>query len=247
MIPHKKNPKKQLENYSRIFLQIGLVLVLFITHVIIENVISEKKVTIDWDADTYVDVFPIDPLPYERYKEPPKQVAVQQPKKVILDVIKKVKHVPKQAVVIHTPEVKPVTVSKGLSKKKEEKKKEEPKLERKTYPISMATPLFKGCKDISRKENRICFDRKMKKFVQRKFDVEIADGLNLSYGDYKIFVQFIINEVGDVVDIKVRAPHPKLQTEVEGMIKKLPQFTPGKVGDKAVKVKYILPINFKVD
>ena len=43
MIPYKKNPRKQLEKFSKIFLQIGLVLTLFVIHVIIEQVVSEKK------------------------------------------------------------------------------------------------------------------------------------------------------------------------------------------------------------
>ena len=43
MIPYKKTPGKQLEKFSKIFLQIGLVLTLFVVHVIIEQVVSEKN------------------------------------------------------------------------------------------------------------------------------------------------------------------------------------------------------------
>ena len=68
---------------------------------------------------------------------------------------------------------------------------EPPKLAKTVYDYRMATPLFKGCKDISKKENRACFDRKMKKFVLKKFDPSISDGLNLVSGDYKIFAEFI--------------------------------------------------------
>ena len=39
----KKNPKQQLENYSKIFLQIGLVLTLFITYTLIEHKTYERN------------------------------------------------------------------------------------------------------------------------------------------------------------------------------------------------------------
>lgn len=247
MIPHKKNPEKQLDNYSKIFLQIALVLVLFITHLIIENVVSEKDTVTSKPPEPSPSIYEYEPMPFERYKEPPKKIAQKQPQqKVVLDIIKK-GDPPKSSLKSLTLEMKPVPPTNQLGTKKEEETREEPpKLSKTVYDYRMATPLFKGCKDISKAENRACFDRKMKKFVQRKFDAEIQ-GLNLSHGNYKIFVQFIINENGDVVDIKVRAPHPKLHEEVEGMIRKLPQFTPGKVGGENVKVKYLLPINFKVD
>ncbi len=248
MIPQKKNPKKQLENYSKIFLQIGLVLVLFVTHLIIENVVSEKIVTPDKPLEPSPLTYDYEPLPFERYKEPPKKVAKLQPKqKVVLNIIKK-GDPPKSNLNSLMVEMKPVppsnqSISNGNTKSEEKP----PELPKSTYDYRMATPLFKGCKDISKTENRACFDRKMKRFVQRKFNSDIADGLSLRRGNHKIFVQFIIDEQGDVVDINVRAPHPKLHKEVQSMIQKLPQFTPGKVGGKNVKVKYLLPINFKVD
>ena len=247
MIPEKKNPQKQLENFSKIFLQIGLVLVLFVTHLIIENVVSEKIAIPDNPFKPYPLVYEFEPLPFERYKDPPKKVAQQQPRqKVVLDVIKK-GNPPKPTLNSLTMEMKPVPPTSQPVSNQTKREEEPPELPKSTYDYRMATPLFKGCKDISKKENRACFDRKMKRFVQKKFDSEIADGLSLRRGNHKIFVQFIINEQGDVVDINVRAPHPMLNKEVKSMIQKLPQFTPGKVGGKNVKVKYLLPINFKVD
>jgi len=248
MIPHKKNPQKQLENYSKIFLQIGLVLVLFVTHLIIENVVAEKIVFKSVPLEPSSLPYEYEPLPFERYKEPPKKVAQKQPKqKVILDIIKK-GNPPKTSLKSLTVEMKSVPPSnQPVSSNHTKSTEEPPKLSKSTYDYRMATPLFKGCKDISKVENRACFDRKMKKFVQKKFNPDLAEGLNLRNGNHKIFVQFVINENGEVVDINVRAPHPKLHKEVQSMIKKLPQFTPGKVGGKNVKVKYLLPINFKVD
>lgn len=247
MIPHKKNPRKQLEKYSLIFMQLSLVLVLFITHIMIENIITEKITKTP--PPPRDDIFTMDPEPFDfvKYKEPPKKIAqtpVNQPKP--LDKIKK-GDPPKKQVLEVKPIIKATPVT-GTSKKEEkEPVKETPKLENKTHSYKMVVPLFKGCKDLSLEENRACFDRKMKKFVNKKFDSGLAEELGLSPGNYKIFAQFIIDEHGNVIDIKVRAPHQKLHKEVQRMVGKLPQFTPGKVGDQNVRVRYLLPISFKVD
>ena len=87
----------------------------------------------------------------------------------------------------------------------------------------------------------------MKKFIQRNFDVDLGSKLNLRTGKHKIYTQFVIDDKGDVVDIKINAPHVKLKQETLDLIEKLPKFTPGKQQNKTVKVKYTLPITFYVD
>jgi protein TonB len=247
MIPQKKHPKQQLENYSKIFLQISLVLVLFVTHIVIENVITEK-VTLEPPApDSYDFVMETEPYEFKRYQEPLKEVVQPQPKKIIPTVIKK-GDPPKVALVNITPTAPPVVTNNPVAETNKGKETQDPPaLEPTIYDAKMVVPLFKGCKDISKEVNRACFEKKMKRFVQRKFDAEIANDLGLTPKSYRMYVAFVIDENGDVVDVKVRAPHPKLKQEAKEMIQKLPEFRPGKIGNKKVKVRYLLPINFKVD
>lgn len=248
MIPQKKQPKKQLEKYSVIFLQISLVLVLFITYVVMENVIG-VKVTVPESVIENSDIFSFPSEPQNFVKEQPKKklAVVKTPPKII-DLVKIKKGTPPKIV---TPIVKPtiaiVPVSTTSGDNKGSNKKEEPKIEKQVYNFKMVTPLFKGCKDVSNEENRACFEKKMKRFVQKKFDASLGGELGLSSGSYKIYAQFIIDERGEVVDIEVRAPHNRLQKNVLKMIGKLPQFKPGEVGGKKVKVRYLLPIKFQVD
>ena len=115
------------------------------------------------------------------------------------------------------------------------------------YVFLQNAPVFKGCENLSKEENKSCFDKKMKQFVQRNFNVELANELGLHSGKHKIQTQFIINKEGNVIDVKIRAPHKRLKKETQRIIKKLPKFKPGKQNNKSVQVRYTLPIAFSVE
>jgi hypothetical protein len=109
------------------------------------------------------------------------------------------------------------------------------------------SPRFKEAKNLSNKKSKEDFDKKMKKFVGENFDEKFTQNLGLTERKYKIIAQFIIDKTGSITDIRIRAPHPKLKIEFIKILKKLPQFIPGKQGGKVVKTKYTLPITFIVE
>ena len=92
---------------------------------------------------------------------------------------------------------------------------------------------------------RECTDSGIKLFAKQYFNTELANELKLS-GYQRITSAFIIDKNGDVIDIRVRAPHPQLKDEAIRVINLLPKMEPGKVNGKAVSVSYLLPIIFKV-
>ncbi len=112
------------------------------------------------------------------------------------------------------------------------------------FTMIQNAPVFKGCEGLSKEENKVCFGKQMKRFVQRNFDADMANDLGLNAGRYKIRTQFLIDEKGNVVDIKIRAPHARLEKETERLLKKLPKFTPGQQQNRFVKVRDPLPIAF---
>jgi len=64
----------------------------------------------------------------------------------------------------------------------------------------------------------------------------------------KVFVSFIIDKTGKIKDVKVdKSVNPKLDKEAIRVVKLMPKWTPGKMKKENVNVKYILPINFKLD
>ena len=106
--------------------------------------------------------------------------------------------------------------------------------------------VFPGCKG-SKKELKSCFNKKMPKHFQRKFNTDLPNDLGISPGKKGIIMLFKIDKIGNIVDIKAKAPHPKLQKEAIRIIKLLPKMKPGRQRGKAVGVKYTLPMRIEVD
>lgn len=109
------------------------------------------------------------------------------------------------------------------------------------------TPRFKEDKNLSKENAKDKFDKRINRFVQENFDLEITNNLGLEERKYKIFSQFTIDEEGNANDFKVRAPHPKIEKEVLKLLEKLPKFIPGQQNGRAVKTKYTLPISFIIE
>ena len=64
----------------------------------------------------------------------------------------------------------------------------------------------------------------------------------------KVFCQFVVNKDGSIVDVEVvrSAGDPSLDKEAVRVIKSMPKWNPGKQSNKPVRVKYTVPVNFKL-
>ncbi|HRR62720.1 MAG TPA: energy transducer TonB, partial [Paludibacteraceae bacterium] len=63
----------------------------------------------------------------------------------------------------------------------------------------------------------------------------------------RVICQFVVNTDGSIVDIQVvRGVHPSLDEEAVRVIKSMPKWVPGKQRGKPVRVRFTLPINFKL-
>ncbi|MEN8835650.1 MAG: energy transducer TonB [Polaribacter sp.] len=244
----KKLPTKQLEKFSTIFTQLGLVLVLFVVYITLEHETKQQSLSI-----------------YE--PEVSKTLYIEPNTEVIFTKEETVKPNPdpvKQSQLILDEDINKVDDDKAETIFITEPKKQEVdfdinKIETVPEPVDEDdddivpfisienAPIFKGCEGLSKENNKKCFDQKMIKFVQRNFNVQLANEIGLRSGKYRIQTQFIIDNTGQVVDIKIRAPHIRLKQETQELIQKLPRFTPGQQGSKSVNVRYTLPISFLVD
>lgn len=64
----------------------------------------------------------------------------------------------------------------------------------------------------------------------------------------RVICEFVINKDGSIADLKVvrSAGDPSLDKEAIRLVKLMPKWKPGKQRDKVVRVKYTVPINFKL-
>jgi protein TonB len=244
----KKQPTKQLEKFSNIFMQLGLVLVLFVVYISLEHKTEEKLPT----GSTFIlepnPVFiePSTEIIFERVVKVIPEIKIVKATSFIFDapiekgkneVIETIIDIPSEdSVVLHPEDIVVIKIP-----------EENPIVEDVPYDIIQNAPIFKGCEGLSKTENKVCFDKKIKRFVQRNFNASLANELGLNAGKYKIQTQFLIDNKGNVVDIKIRAPHKELEKETERLIKKLPKFTPGQQQNRFVRVRYTLPISFSVE
>ena len=63
----------------------------------------------------------------------------------------------------------------------------------------------------------------------------------------RVIVQFIVDEKGNLSDIKVvKSVEPYLDAEAVRVVKSMPRWNPGMQNGKAVKVRYTLPVTFRL-
>ncbi|WP_372792745.1 energy transducer TonB [Lutibacter sp.] len=236
----KKNPKANLENYSKLFMQLGLVLALLIVYLAIEKKTYDR--VIGELAASTLNVEDVEEQLELDIIKPPEQAP---PPPVAPDVIEVVKDEEKvEETVIESTETDEndvVEVTQIV-----EVDEEEDVVEDVPFAIIEDVPVYPGCKG-TKAQLRECLQEEITKHVNRKFNSELASDLGLAPGVKKIFVMFKIDKSGNITDVMARAPHKRLQEEAIRVVNLLPKMTPGKQRGRPVGVKYSLPIAFKVE
>jgi len=113
------------------------------------------------------------------------------------------------------------------------------------FAVIEQPPIFPGCENLTKAEQKKCISDRISKHVQRNFNTDLASDLGLK-GRQRINVIFKIDTEGNIKGIRSRASHPDLEAEAIRVIKTLPKMIPGKQKGKAVTVPYSLPIIFQV-
>jgi len=114
------------------------------------------------------------------------------------------------------------------------------------YSVIDKSPLFPGCEGLNQEAAKKCTTKKIGEHVGSAFNTKIGNELGL-YGKSKIFVQFKIDDAGNIVNVRARGPHQDLEAEATRVVKTLPQMIPGEHKGKKVAVMYSLPIIFEIE
>jgi len=110
------------------------------------------------------------------------------------------------------------------------------------FAVIDEVPVFPGCENVSAEERRNCFQDKMNEHVRTHFQYPAEAQEKGIQG--KVYVQFTINEVGAIENIRLRGPDKQLEDEVRRIVQSLPQMQPGKQKGRPVKVPFSIPVNF---
>ena len=236
----KKNPKANLENYSKLFMQLGLVLALLVVYLAIEKktydrVIGELAAS-TLNIEDEEEQIELDIIKPPEVKTPP------PPAPDVIEVVKDEEEVEETVIEsTETDEDEAVEVEEII-----EVEEEEDVMEDVPFAIIEDVPVYPGCKG-NKAKLRACLQEKITKHVNRKFNSDLASDLGLSPGVKRIFVMFKIDKTGNITNVMARAPHKRLQEEAIRVVKLLPKMIPGKQRGRPVGVKYSLPIAFKVE
>lgn len=238
----KKHPKANLENYSKLFVQLGLVLSLFTVYLLIQNKTFDNEITILSDFDKHL----IDNTPsLVELKIEPQKVIQPKLKQILIEIKQEKNDADIEETPFFTPDIDaPLDLKKLVEVPKDDDL--DPKDELFDIKFLEEAPLFPGCKG-SNEERKACFSEEIAKYINRKFNNQLAGELGLSPGIQRIYTLFKIDKNGNVIDIEARAPHKRLQEEAIRVISLLPKMEPGKQQGKPVKVRYAVPIAFKVE
>jgi protein TonB len=236
----KKSPKANLENYTKLFWQLGLVLTLLTVYVGIENKTYDEGANglalITSDHDDEEDI-------PEVFMEPPVEVKPPPPPPP-----------PEKIEIIEDEEEIEETIIESTETDESEKIEieivevfeEEEIIEDVPFAIIEDVPVYPGCKG-TKKEKKACLNLSLQKHVVRKFNADLAGDLGLEPGKKKIYIQFKITKTGGIEIVGARAPHPRLEQEARRVVSLIPKMTPGKQRGRPVNVTYMLPISFNVE
>ncbi|MCK8481942.1 energy transducer TonB [Psychroserpens algicola] len=236
----KKSIKADVSRNSSLYFAVGLVLMLALTYMTI-NYKSYEKDNIDigqLDLDdleeedipiTNQEIIPPPPPPPPPVV--PEEIEIVEDEKEIEETVIESTETDQEEEIVEVEEIEVEEVEEDIDV---------------PFNVIENVPIFPGCENEKGNEaKKQCMSDKISKFVNRKFNTDLAGDLGLS-GRQRINVIFKIDKTGNIVGIRARAPHPGLEKEAKRVIGLLPKMKPGKQRGKPVNVPYSLPILFQV-
>ena len=236
----KKNPKANLEKHNKQFMLLGLALALIVIYIGIEWKTFERNIAdlgiADIAMDEEIDI-PITERIQEVKPPPPPPPAPEK-----IEVVEDEEDIEETILEsTETDETEAVEVEEI-----EEIVEEEEVVDDVPFAIIENVPVYPGCKGTN-EEKKKCMVDKITKHVNRKYNTGLAGDLGLSPGKKRVYVQFKISKTGDIVDVRARGPHARLEKEAVRVVELLPKMEPGKQRGRPVGVKYTLPITLLVE
>ena len=221
----KKSEKASLENDKLVYVLMGLVFVLSLVYVALEW--TEREVTKYEVTDTeflFEEEVEIQQTSQET-PPPPPPPAVQEVE--VLNVVED--NVETESIEVNTEETEQEVVIAAPVEAPVEEEEEEV-----VFVVVESMPEFPGGQQA------------LFKYLSENVKYPVIAQENGIQG--RVICQFVVNKDGSIVDVEVvrSGGDPSLDKEAVRVIKSMPKWKPGKQRGKAVRVKYTVPVNFKL-
>ena len=221
----KKSEKASLENDKLVYVLMGLVFVLSLVYVALEW--TEREVTKYEVTDTeflFEEEVEIQQTSQET-PPPPPPPAVQEVE--VLNVVED--NVETESIEVNTEETEQEVVIAAPVEAPVEEEEEEV-----VFVVVESMPEFPGGQQA------------LFKYLSENVKYPVIAQENGIQG--RVICQFVVNKDGSIVDVEVvrSGGDPSLDKEAIRVIKSMPKWKPGKQRGKAVRVKYTVPVNFKL-
>lgn len=222
----KKSSKASLEDKKSIYMLMGFVVVLSLLYIGLEW--TQKEVTIYEDTSAQiVEEEEIEIIHTAEELPPPPPPEVPEVVEVLNVVDDKVETA---SIEINTEEDKnkDIVIQKPVAPTKIEEESDDV-----VFVVVESMPTFPGG------------DAALFKYLSDNIKYPVIAQENGIQG--RVICQFVVNRDGSIVDIEVvRSVDKSLDAEAIRVISKMPKWSPGKQRGKSVRVKYTLPVNFRL-
>lgn len=222
----KKSEKASLENNKVIYVLMGFVFVLSLCYVALEW--TEREVT-KYDVADSEFLFEEEVEIQQTSQETPPPPPPPQVQEVeVLNVVEDDKEV--ESIEVNTEDDKEteVVIAAPIETKEEVEEEEV------VFVVVETMPEFPGGQQA------------LFKYLSENVKYPVIAQENGIQG--RVICQFVVNKDGSIVDVEVvrSGGDPSLDKEAVRVIKSMPNWKPGKQRGKAVRVKYTVPVNFKL-
>lgn len=222
----KKSPKANLENKKLMFIQIGLIISLAVAWAVFEMKSYDKR-EIDESLLRQTELLPEEMVEITKQEEPKPQ-PVEMPKTTTqLEIVED--DVEVEDIEINAEMDQNEVVEEYVAPEIEE----EEVVEQEIFQIVEEMPSFPGG------------EQKLMEYVGK--NVKYPQIARESGIKGRVFVSFVVEPDGSVSNVKVlRGIGGGCDEEAMRVVKSMPKWKPGKQRGKAVRVSYMLPVNFQL-
>lgn len=256
-----KNEKVDVLRKRGTFMRLGILCSLLLVFLFINWTTERPIINIfgDYQIETVEELEVVPPRTSGSYSPPPPPVATPiVPPEVLIE--KPVEEPPKDEVKIESP-TPPVQETNNTTVKNENSNSNSnntgvvnpaPSNNEESFPMIVEQmPRFPGCEDLvgDNKEKSACAKDKLALYIKSNLSYPINAQKNKIEGE--VFIQFVVDLDGSITRIKVvKDPGSGLGDAAKALVESMNnmpvKWTPGRQGNKAVRVRYTMPVKFKL-